>query len=340
MRYTLTAIVAIALQISVARAQTIVALIGDDVLATVDSGAGKTQGLRKIEGIGPVLGIDVRPSDGQLYALASDGTVAVLDAGSGQATPKSKLDILPPEGVKVSVDFNPVADKLRIIGSDGTNLRADVDSGKVTKDQPLKFADDGGAPMVIAASYTNAIKGAKETALFDIEATFGGLFRQAPPNDGILNSIGTLGLDAGNVAFDIFTDAAGVNTGMLIAKGNLYLVNLETGKATSGKAIAGLPSNVRDIAVLPAAALKSAKADTMKSDGFRMKASMASTADYLPEGMAQGNSPKAMSRMQASSEMKSKSDNAPESGAASSMQRNAHTYRMKRRASCDRGSQY
>src|SRR5262249_53513546 len=107
---------------------------------------------------------DVRPSDGQLYALAIDGTVAVLDAGSGQATPKTKLDILPPEGVKVSVDFNPVADKLRIIGSDGTNLRADVDSGKVTKDQPLKFAIAEGAPMVIASSYTNSFKGAKETA--------------------------------------------------------------------------------------------------------------------------------------------------------------------------------
>src|SRR5262249_42110542 len=82
-----------------------------------------------------------------------------------------------------------------------------------------------------------------------IEATLGGLFRQSPPNDGILNVVGTLGLDAENVAFDIYTSPAGVNTGMLIAKGNLYAVDLETGKATSGKAIAGLPSNVRDIAL-------------------------------------------------------------------------------------------
>jgi hypothetical protein len=318
MRYILTAIVAIALQVSVAHAQTIAALIGDDVLATVDSGSGKTVGLKKIEGIGPVLGIDVRPSDGQLYALAADGTIAVLDAGSGQSTPKTKLDILPPEGVKVSVDFNPVADKLRIIGSDGTNLRADVDNGKVTMDQPLKFAGGGGAPMVIAISYTNSIKGAKETALFDIEATLGALFLQAPPNDGILNSVGTLGLDAENLAFDIYTSPAGVSTGLLIAKGNLYAVDLETGKAASGKTIAGLPSNVRDIAVLPGAAVKNAK------------------ADYLPEGMAQGNSPKAMSRMQANPEMKSSSNTNPPS-----MQRNAHAYfQVKRGASCDRGSQY
>jgi hypothetical protein len=297
-------------------------LIGDDVLASVYSGLGKAAALTKIEGIGPVLGIDVRPSDGKLYALAADGTVAILDAESGKATPKSKLDILPPEGVKVSVDFNPVADKLRIIGSDGTNLRADVDSGKVTKDQPLRFAEAGGTPMVIASAYTNAFKGAKETALFDIEASLGGLFRQAPPNDGILNSVGALGLDAENVAFDIYTSPEGVNTAMLIAKGILYAVDLETGKATSGKAIAGLPSNVRDIAVLPAASVMSAKAP----DGLRMNASMTSTADYLPKDMTQANSPKAMSRMQASHEMKSGADKEPQSRASSSVRRNSHAY--------------
>jgi hypothetical protein len=325
MRYTLTAMVAIALQISVARAETIIALVGDDVLATVYSEVGKAAGLRKIEGIGPVLGIDVRPSDGQLYALAADGTIAILDAESGKATPKSKLDILPPAGVKVSVDFNPVADKLRIIGSDGTNLRADVDSGKVTKDKPLKFADDAGMPMVIASSYTNSVKGAKETALFDIEASLGGLFRQAPPNDGILNSVGTLGLDAENVAFDISTSPSGVNKGWLVSSGNLYSVDLETGKAASGKAIAGLPSNVRDIAVMPADTGKVANADMMKADGLRMNASMAATADYMPKGMTQGDS-KAMSKTQASP-------------AASNMQRPAYR-RIRRGPSCNEGSRW
>jgi len=61
LRYTLTAIVAIALQVSVAHARTITALIGYDVPVTVDSGSGNTSGLKKIEGIAPVLGIDVRP---------------------------------------------------------------------------------------------------------------------------------------------------------------------------------------------------------------------------------------------------------------------------------------
>jgi hypothetical protein len=84
MRYHLAAAAALTLQLSAAHAETIVALIGDDVLATINTSSGKTTGLTKIEGVGPILGIDVRPSDGQLYALSSDGTVATIDTKSGR----------------------------------------------------------------------------------------------------------------------------------------------------------------------------------------------------------------------------------------------------------------
>lgn len=289
MRYYLAAAAALALQVSAAHSETIVTLIGDDVLATVDSKTGKTTGLKKVDGAGPLLGIDVRPADGQLYGLASDGTVVTIDPASGKATPKSTLDTPPPAGVDVTVDFNPAADKLRIIGSDGTNLRADVDSGKVTQDKPLKFADadpaNGQTPSVIAGAYSNSVKGTKETTLYDIDGNLDSLFRQVPPNDGILNTIGTLGLDADSVAFDIVTDASGANTGMLIAKGNLYSVDLTSGKATMGKKIAGLPSDLRDIAILPVAPAKAANADMMmmQPDAMQMNAKGDNTATYLPK---------------------------------------------------------
>ena len=97
----------------------------------------------------------------------------------------------------MTVDFNPAADRLRIIAADGTNLRVNVDDGKVTKDGNLKFADTdmhkGETPRIVAGAYTNSIKGAKETTLYDIDATIGGLIKQAPPNDGVLNSIGIPG---------------------------------------------------------------------------------------------------------------------------------------------------
>jgi hypothetical protein len=255
MRSTLAAFAAMTMSATAAQAD-IVALTEGNMLAMIDAKSGAVTAKTKIDGIGPVLGIDVRPADGMLYALSSDGTVATIDAKTGKATAKSKLDTAPPSGVKVTVDFNPVADRLRIIGADGTNLRANVDDGKVTKDKTLAFAESdaakGKTPMIVAGGYTNSMKGAKETTLYDIDGTLGGLFRQAPPNDGILNTIGTLGVDAKSASFDIVSDGAGGNTAMLVAGKMLYSVDLASGKTAAGKAISGLPGNVTDIAVVPA----------------------------------------------------------------------------------------
>jgi len=253
MRYQLALAAALVMHVSTARADSVVALVGEDILATIDSRTAKTTSLVKIDGVGPILGIDVRPADGQLYALASDGTIAIIDPATGKATAKSKLDKLPQADLPIAVDFNPVADKMRIIAADGSNLRADVDSGKVTEDQSLKFAATdaaaGRTPTIVAAAYSNSLKGVKETTLYDIDA-LGGLFRQAPPNDGILNTIGTIGLSVDKIGFDIVTDAAGTSTGVLVVNGKLYTLDLTTGKAAGGTTIVGLPSDLRDIAVL------------------------------------------------------------------------------------------
>ena len=275
MRYHLALTAALALQVSVARADSIVALVGDDILATIDGRTATTTSLVKIDGVGRVLGIDVRPADGRLYALSSDGTIAIIDPATGKATAKSKLDTLPPADVQVAVDFNPVADKLRIIGSDGTNLRADVDTGKVTQDQTLKFAENdpaaGRMPTIIAGAYSNSVKGAKETTLYDIDAKLGALFRQAPPNDGVLNTIGTIGVSVDKIGFDIAADGAGTNAGVLVANGKLYRVDLTTGKAVGVKTIAGLPSDVRDVAVLLSPTPKQAANMMTGSDAMGMR---------------------------------------------------------------------
>ena len=96
------------------------------------------------------------------------------------------------------MDFNPVADRLRLMSNDGTNLRVNVDDGKVTTDGSHKFADSdmhkGEKPNIVAGAYINSVKGAKETALYDIDATIGALIKQAPPNDGMLNAVGKLGV--------------------------------------------------------------------------------------------------------------------------------------------------
>jgi hypothetical protein len=325
MRYYLAVAAALAMQVSAAHADTIVALVGEDILATVDTKTAKSTGLTKIDGIGRVLGVDVRPADGQLYALASDGTIAIVDPATGKATPKSKIDAPLPEGAEITVDFNPAADKLRIIGSDGTNLRVDVDAGKVTNDQPLKFADTdanvGQTPMIIAGAYSNSVKGTKETTLYDIDGTLGGLFRQAPPNDGILNTIGMTGLDVETIGFDIVADGKGGNTGMLVAKGNLYTLDLTTGKAGGGKAIAGLPSGVRDIAVLPGPAPKQGATMMMNGDAMAATAGAQTTSGYLPKAMPQGKPMQMKTSLDAKMDMPRK----PQARASSSMRRDAYS---------------
>jgi hypothetical protein len=238
------------------QAQTVAALVGDDMIALVDVAGKKAAAPMKVSGLsGPLMGIDVRPADGMLYGLVADGTVVTIDPSSGKATMKSKLDAMLTPATMATVDFNPVADRLRIIGSDGMNLRANVDDGKVTKDGQLKFADadmhKGKTPRIVAGAYTNSMKGAKETTLFDIDAS-GALVKQAPPNDGVLNSVGMLGMEAGNVAFDIVAGDA-MSEGWLMNGKTLYKVDLATGKASEVGMIAGVDGTVRDIAAMPKA---------------------------------------------------------------------------------------
>lgn len=239
-----------------AQAQSVAALLDGNMIALVDVKAAKVGTPMKIAGDGKLVGIDVRPADGMLYGLFADGTVVTIDPMSGKTMKKSTLGTMLPAGSMATVDFNPVADRLRVIGSDGTNLRANVDDGKVTTDGVLKYAEGdmhkGKASEVVAGAYTNSVKGAKETALYDIDATAGTLVKQAPPNDGVLNSVGTLGVTGEAYAFDIVTTAAGANQGWLMAGDTLYSVDLATGKAVMVGKIAGVEGKVHDIAILPA----------------------------------------------------------------------------------------
>lgn len=237
-----------------ANAAQVAALVGGDTIAMVDTAQKKATGSVKVSGIsGKLVGIDVRPSDGLLYGLVDDGTVVTI-ATDGKATMKSKLDTMLTKGVTATVDFNPVADRLRVMGSDGTSLRANVDDGKVTKDGDHKYADadmhKGEKPNIVAGAYTNSVKGTKETTLFNIDATIGGLIKQAPPNDGILSAIGKLGIKADTVGFDISSDGSGKNEAWLMAGDTLYSVDLATGKATEAAKISGVSGTVTDIAVM------------------------------------------------------------------------------------------
>ncbi len=239
-----------------AKAEKVAALLNGNTIAIVDTDTKKAGKAMTISGLtGALVGIDVRPADGMLYGLVDDGTIVTI-AMDGKATMKSKLDTLLPKGVMATVDFNPAADRLRVMGNDGTNLRVNVDDGKVTKDGEHKYADGdmhkGEKPNIVAGAYTNSYKGTKDTVLFNIDGTIGGLIKQAPPNDGVLAAIGKLGIKADKAAFDILSDGKGGNSAWLMVGDTLYSVDLASGKASPAAKIEGVSGQVMDIAILPA----------------------------------------------------------------------------------------
>jgi hypothetical protein len=238
-----------------ANAATVAGLVDGNTLVWIDTTAKKVTKSVPIQG-GDIVGIDVRPADKQLYGVTRQGKIVTIDAATGKITDKSQIAEKLPAG-SISVDFNPVADRLRLIGADGTSLRINVDDGKTTVDGSLKYAESDASkdkkPMAVAVAYSNSFAGTKETALYDIDATTGAFVKQAPPNDGILNTIGSLGVKIdGPVAFDIASDGNGGNGGWLIVGSMLYAVDIATGKTTSMGNIEGVKGKVQDIAIMPA----------------------------------------------------------------------------------------
>jgi hypothetical protein len=206
-----------------------------------------------------VLGIDIRPADGSLYALGSAGKLYTLDVVTGEATLKSTLtadanDMTAPftslSGSDFGLGFNPVPDRLRAVSRDGQNLRINVDTGATTTDAPLSPA----SMAVPAVAYTNAYAGATTTTLYAIDIAAGDLALiggnpatggACPddtdnPNCGLVTSLGPLGVaDMTDVdGFDIDGDPAAAVAGYLAlgigtaASSSLYVVDLETGAAS------------------------------------------------------------------------------------------------------------
>ena len=242
---------------SAGMAATVAALQDGKTIAWIDTDKKAVTGLVALAGGATLVGFDVRPADGKLYGVTPDGAIVIVDHMTGKWEKKSQISETIPTGVTFAVDFNPAADRLRLIASNGNSYRINVDDGKTVVDGSLKYAETdkskGTPSRVTAAAYTNSFAGTKETALYDIDVGTGMLVKQAPPNDGILNTVGALGVKIdGPIAFDIWADGKGGNAAWLLAGGALHEIDLGTGAAKSVGKIAGLTGQTWDIAILPA----------------------------------------------------------------------------------------
>jgi hypothetical protein len=212
---------------------------------------GTTVGSVSVSGLAngeTLIGIDLRPADGLLYALSNQGRIYTVEPSTGAATPKSTLAADPADtsdpfsalaGTQFGVDFNPTVDRLRVVSNSGQNLRINVDSGATTTDTTLSLA--GATPTVVAAAYSNNFDGANATQLFDLNAADGNLYVQAPPNDGVLSSTPLAPIPLGvtfSSAADIDIDAVdNVGYAVLTAGGATQLYSIDL-RATSNAATA------------------------------------------------------------------------------------------------------
>lgn len=182
-----------------------------------------------------IVGIDMRPATGQLFALGSSSRLYTINISTGAAVQVGTGALTTSlAGTEFGFDFNPTVDRIRVVSNTGQNLRLNPNDGTVT-------AVDGtinpATSVVTAAAYTNNFAGATTTVLFDLDAQADRLLRQDPPNNGTVVDLGPLGIniEAAN-GFDI--SGSGIAYGLFTVGGatRFYSVNLANGTATQGPA--------------------------------------------------------------------------------------------------------
>jgi hypothetical protein len=192
-----------------------------------------------------VVGIDVRPADGALYALGSTGRLYTVDPASAAFTLKSTLvaalgDVTSPYtallGTEFGFDFNPGNDLIRVVSDAGENFRIFPDTGVVTTDvAPAPVGSFG------SAAYSNSYLGVNTAGYYTIDGTTDSLQvigrTSGNANNGDVQSIGALG--AGDVTAVGGFDIRGTNNLGLAAltigsntTSELFSVNLLNGAAT------------------------------------------------------------------------------------------------------------
>ncbi len=215
----------------------LVGLLADNTLLRFDSERPHEVERLAVQGVvGTLLGLDLRPADGRLYAVTDTYDLYTIDPTTGTAQQVSTLTVAFDGGPHSGVDFNPQTDRLRLVGGNGQNLRVHAELGAAAADTSVAYAPGdpnfGRRPALAAAAYTRAVAGTPETQLFTIDSTLDLLALQDPPNDGTLATVGPLGSDfEPQAGFDITTDAGGRDHAYAASGSRLYAIDLATGEA-------------------------------------------------------------------------------------------------------------
>lgn len=218
-----------------------------------------------------LVGMDFRPATGELYALGYNATngesqLYTINTTTGAAAAVNAVPIVLSlgNGSQVGFDFNPTVDRIRVVAGNNANYRLHPVTGAIAAtDGSLNFAaadvNSGKNPSIGSGAYTNSFKGATTTTLYVYDDSLNVLCTQVPPNDGILNTLGSSNLTANLMDasgdLDIYYDTENqqnVAYGIVNITGTtadvLYKVNLSTGLFTQiGKVGNGIA--LRDLAI-------------------------------------------------------------------------------------------
>jgi hypothetical protein len=189
--------------------------------------------------------IDVRPASGALYGLGSASILYRIDPGSGRASAVGPQFAVPIRGSSHGLAFDPVNDVARLVSDAEGNMRVDPDTGlvvdsfqesvSVQPDRDLGYPEGDpsagrGGSNVGAVAYT-------PDTLFGLDTSFDTLVRIDPPGEGVLHTVGPLGLDAGDGGngFDLGSDGAAYAVlGAADGPGQrLYAIDLASGRASA-----------------------------------------------------------------------------------------------------------
>ncbi len=270
----LLAVAGLAAAAPVAAADTAVGVTGastaSPTVVVLDTGTpGQVQRLQ-VAGLADgdrIAGLDVRPATRTLYALGVKGR----PGGTGQnylvqlnlADRPEGFDgraTFTPVGARFATlgrsfgyDVNPTVDRIRVVSDYERNLRVNPDTGAATVDGTLRYvpAERRGAD-VTAAGYVPAPFGGT-TTLFDIDARQDALVRQAPANEGLLATVGRLGVDVTSATgFDLSASGAFAALQPKGSRGSsLFRVDTTTGAATAVGPIGAGTARVDALALLP-----------------------------------------------------------------------------------------
>ena len=207
--------------------------------------------LTGITGAEQVVGVDLRPSTGQLYSITNLNRLFTIEAATGAATLVSGYNP-GASSIAVGADFNPLTDQLRasVRGPEGLvrrNVRINPDTGQTAIESELRYAQGdpnfGRSANVLGLAYTNNFVGAETTRLYGIDIDAGVLVTLAPESEGTLRTVGSLGWGAdvigtSYIGFDISGVTGTAYAAVTPTRGpdanfaQLYTINMETGAAT------------------------------------------------------------------------------------------------------------